>query len=113
MQRIMCSKKAVKVMAAVLAVVLTFVGTAKSQSANDFGPYSANSSLTGSNNTAYGFGAFTNATLGSFDTAVGASAMFYNDAGTFNSAFGSFALLMNTNGNYNTALGCLALGTNF
>ena len=65
--------------------------------------------MSGSYNTANGYGAMTFNTNGSYNTANGYEAMTFNASGSYNTANGSQALLRNTTGDFNTAAGAYAL----
>ena len=69
------------------------------------------SDITGSYNTATGYGALFSNTA-SLNTAIGFDALFSNSTGTANTASGARALFHNTDGQYNTATGYDALFSN-
>ena len=80
--------------------------------ANAFLGFSANSTTTGTDNTASGVQALHSNTTGSDNTASGSYALASNTTGTENTASGSSALTSNTTGPYNTASGLQALFSN-
>jgi len=75
---------------------------------NAFLGFAGNTTMTGYDNTASGFGAFSNNTTGYFDTSIGAGALYSNTEGAYNSASGYVALQLNSTGLYNTASGAYA-----
>lgn len=72
---------------------------------NAFFGFSANTSLTGANNTAIGQGALLSDTSGSSNTATGLNALGHNTTGGGNTGTGWGALGFNTAGVGNTAMG--------
>lgn len=67
------------------------------------------STVTGSGNTAFGFGALKSTTKGDSNTAIGSLVLRLNTTGVGNTATGNSALQSNTTGNLNTAAGATAL----
>jgi hypothetical protein len=97
---------------AIYASQLLSIGNPSPSSENFFVGFSGNATMTGQNNMANGFGAFTNNINGNFNTANGCLALANNTSGTANTANGLEALNNNTTGGYNTADGVLALYQN-
>jgi hypothetical protein len=79
---------------------------------NAFLGFAGNSKMTGQENTASGFSAFTSNIIGSANTANGAFALSSNTTGDANTATGGVALAFNTTGADNTASGYEALFSN-
>jgi hypothetical protein len=95
------------------AAQLTSIGnTNGSASYNFFIGSSGNSTTTGSDNIANGYGALSLNTSGGGNVADGDGALEFNTSGFDNTAIGVGALTFNTNGNYNTAIGAAALFEN-
>jgi hypothetical protein len=76
---------------------------------NAFLGFAGNTTMTGTANTASGYGALFFNTTGVSNTASGYGALFSNTTGNYNSASGLDALYSNTTGNDNTASGLGAL----
>jgi trimeric autotransporter adhesin len=74
--------------------------------------FAGNSSTTGTDNTASGFGALMADTTGSENSASGSYALYFNTTGNRNTANGDVALNNNITGNFNTASGFGALFNN-
>jgi len=72
---------------------------------------SGNLTLTGTENSAFGSGAFASATTGSSNVALGSFALALNTSGDNNMAIGYAALLLNTTGASNVAIGANTLRT--
>jgi hypothetical protein len=79
---------------------------------NAFLGFAGNTTTTGSDNTATGYGALLHNTTGSDNTASGRIALYFNTTGYSNTATGYEALLDNTTGDENTADGLGSLGHN-
>lgn len=86
---------------------------ASGTSSNTFvGQLAGQSNITGSFNTAYGYGTLQANTTGSSNTAIGYDSLFNNTSGTFNAAIGNLALFNNTTGTRNVSTGYASLQTN-
>ena len=79
---------------------------------NAFLGFSGNSTSTGTENAAVGFGTLFENTTGGSNAAFGANALPNNTTGSSNSASGASALFLNTTGSNNSASGTLALAFN-
>jgi hypothetical protein len=79
---------------------------------NAFLGFAGNTTLTGTANTASGFGAFQSNTTGSSNSANGAFALRNNTSGTYNTVSGYIAMVSNTTGGNNTANGSAAMEEN-
>ena len=79
---------------------------------NAFLGFGGNTTMTGTGNTASGYGAFALNTGGLVNTANGYVALASNNTGSYNTAGGAGALYTNTTGNFNTASGGYALFSN-
>ncbi len=90
------------------AYLNTAVGLNALVSTTPGAPYS----LSGSNNSAFGYDALGSNTTGSYNTANGAGALRLNTTGFANTASGTLALMSNKTGSNNTAVGVVALGLN-
>jgi len=73
---------------------------------------SANSSTSGSNNTAYGDISYNASAIGNNNSAYGYSALNSLTSGTDNTGLGDSALLSITSGSYNSVYGAEAMGSN-
>ena len=79
---------------------------------NAFFGFSGNTTMTGIENSASGFGALAANSTGGYNTASGVAALLLNTTGNQNTANGVYALGANTTGGYNTASGVNALQSN-
>jgi hypothetical protein len=79
---------------------------------NAFLGFGGNSTMTGTGNTASGYGTLISNTTGKNNTASGYQALNANTTGTLNTASGAYALQSNTTGQFNVANGGHALQSN-
>jgi trimeric autotransporter adhesin len=76
------------------------------------GEISGNFTMTGADNTGFGYGTLLTDTSGDSNTAVGVEALVANTTGSANTAIGDAAAIFNTSGSHNTAVGYTALYSN-
>jgi trimeric autotransporter adhesin len=82
-------------------------------SGNTFvGEIAGNFTMTGADNTGFGYGTLLTNSIGGSNTAVGVEALVANTTGTANTAIGDAAAIFNTSGSFNTATGYTALYNN-
>lgn len=79
---------------------------------NVFYGNAGNSSLTGMDNSGFGYTALESLTYGSGNTGIGYVALQSNTSGIYNTGIGFFALQANTSGGYNTAVGYATIDSN-
>jgi trimeric autotransporter adhesin len=76
------------------------------------GEISGNFTMTGADNTGFGYGTLLTNSTGGSNTAVGVEALVANTTGSFNTVVGDAAAIFNTTGSHNTAVGYTALYSN-
>jgi trimeric autotransporter adhesin len=76
------------------------------------GEISGNFTMTGADNTGFGYGTLLTNSTGGSNTAVGVEALVANTSGSANTAIGDAAAIFNTSGSFNTATGYTALYNN-
>jgi hypothetical protein len=93
-----------------IAAVVALANAAHAQ--NEFGPDAGNLTLSGNQNTAYGYQSLTSISTGYYNSGHGFQSLFFNTTGNGNTANGAQALYYNNDGSDNTANGNGALHSN-